>query len=522
MKNQRKAYKTTVFLRKILACACGCMILICMTACAAKETPANGQNETVQTKGTDLQTEHIVVTYQTLESSILDDLDEVLAAINEITVPEIGVEVELKTVDAVDAFTQYPLWIGNGETIDLMMLNYQDVTTYVKREMLIPIDGLLAAYASDICNIIENEYHLGSGSVVNGETYGISTYGYQGNGGGIWFAEETLERAGIVYEKQHVYTYEELSDIFAALKKKNPDVYPLGQITSNGTGSTYSYYFHGVETLGSSWESGVIMESESTVVENFYATEEYYRFLYYMREWYEKGYIYPEAAITDYDIAELYQSGLILGWPLSSQPGIVSAYMGEDAVCLQTSPVYIEPQSARSGFWTIPVTSENPEAAMKFLNMMYRDDRIANLLTYGIEGKHYVVTDEENGTIALPDGETMDTVGFYNALGLYGDMHRIYWRGTAEGREKRIEYEQEAIQKPTENVGFVYSSSAVETELNAVQEVLDKYIPVLESGCVDLDKYYPQFLEELSAAGMERIVADKQGQYDVWRAQTGG
>lgn len=42
----------------------------------------------------------IVVTYQTYQGSVLTDLDEVADAINEITVPEIGVEVSFRLVDA--------------------------------------------------------------------------------------------------------------------------------------------------------------------------------------------------------------------------------------------------------------------------------------------------------------------------------------------------------------------------------------------------------------------------------------
>ena len=35
--------------------------------------------------------------------------------------------------------------------------------------------------------------------------------------------------------------------------------------------------------------------------------------------------------------------------------------------------------------WAIPVTSEHPEKAMQFLNLLYSDDRVANLLSNGVE-----------------------------------------------------------------------------------------------------------------------------------------
>lgn len=48
------------------------------------------------------------------------------------------------------------------------------------------------------------------------------------------------------------------------------------------------------------------------------------------------------------------------------------------------------------------VLSTEPEAAMKFLNLLYGNEELVNLLAYGIEGEHYVKT--EDGKIAYPEG----------------------------------------------------------------------------------------------------------------------
>ena len=118
---------------------------------------------------------HIVMTYQTLGSqSRTAELEEVVEAVNKIARKEIGVEVELKVSEATDSFTDYPLWISQGEPIDLMILNYQDITGYVKSHMIVPLDTLLDSYGSGIREIMKNGDDLTQGSVYQGKTYGVT------------------------------------------------------------------------------------------------------------------------------------------------------------------------------------------------------------------------------------------------------------------------------------------------------------------------------------------------------------
>ena len=56
-------------------------------------------------------------------------------------------------------------------------------------------------------------------------------------------------------------------------------------------------------------------------------------------------------------------------------------------------------------------------------------------------------------------------------------------------------------------------------KLVKVQEVVQEYIPVLESGSVDLELYYPEFINALNQAGMRDIIEDKQSQFDAYLAE---
>ena len=463
----------------------------------------------------------IIMTYQTMGSSHLDDLKMVEAAVNEISVAEIGVAVEFKTIDAVEAFTAYSSWISNGQTVDLMVLNYQDILGYISKEMLYPIDDLLEQYAPGIQKTMAEGYRLSEGSVVDGKTYGVTCVPQcAGGGGGLWVPKRYLTEVGFDFQEKKVYSMDDLDRLFALLKEMYPDKYPLGQITSVDLSSTMSFYYKSDDTLGTSIVSGGIVEEGTNRIENLFASERYYQFLQYLRKWYKMGYIYPEAATTNATKHELAQNGMILTYPLASSPGIIGEdAFGEEAVCLRTTEVTTGAQYSKAGFWSIPVTSSSPEAAMKFLNLMLSDERITNLLAWGIEGRHYVITDPERGIIDYPEGVNSTNSTYVNPLGLYGDRRKLYAFKTEELRQAQADYSQEALANTIGIRGFIYSPSNVKSQLAVLEAIVAQYVPILESGSVDLDVYYPAFLEALEKAGIDEVIADKQQQLDAWLAQ---
>ena len=56
-------------------------------------------------------------------------------------------------------------------------------------------------------------------------------------------------------------------------------------------------------------------------------------------------------------------------------------------------------------------------------------------------------------------------------------------------------------------------------QITAVQAVITEYQAALETGSVDLDTVYPEFIQKLEANGINDIIADNQAQFDAWLAQ---
>ena len=455
--------------------------------------------------------DHIVVTYLTLGVTP-PDLGKVQDKVNETTIPAINVEVEFKAVSAYDAFALFPTWASSGgERIDLMMPLLQDIRSYVDQQLLLPLDDLIAENAPHLTALIEEGQPIVSNNIFDGETYAVITVpNMYGQGGGFVIGEKYIEETGFEYDPARIYTLDDLTGLFAKIKQLHPDMYPCGVVTAGKSNSEFVYASGAIDSLGSApTYTGVLMGDESTTIVNMYESEEYQNYLRHLREWNLAGYIHPDAATMEGSVDSLKAAGVSAGYFMVSAP----VQRKEGDVILRLSELY--QLSGSAGGWVIPFRAEEPEAAIRFLDLVWSDSALANLIQWGIEGEHYVLLDEATGYIAFPDGVTATNSGYYNTLGLWGDTRKIYTFSSTNTQAENDAYTSEASKHRTQGIGITFNMENVTNEVAALSAVVAQYVPTLESGSVDVDTYYPQFIQALKAAGVDAVIAEKQAQFDA-------
>ncbi len=485
-----------------------CVLLILLLLCGCDVSGGAGQ--TAPAKGA----AHIVVTLPTIDGSDMTGLPEVQAAVNAITVPEIGVEVEFMTIPALTTAAEYPSMITAGKQIDLMVLNNENIENYVNQHMLLPLDSLLAACGQQILKI-DSEYSLSEGSTFGGTVYGLSNPSITiGQCAGLWISRDLLEEVSFHYEPEKIYSFDELDVLFSRLKKAYPDAYPLGQITNNYGFSTSSFFLGlAFDSLFSADPAVLSVDDGGTELIDLYESRQFRTWLEYMRKWYLDGYIYPDSAITTATSLGLLQAGIVLSVPQSGTPYMLEAEdIGYEIVPMRLSPVRRGIRSNMGIFWTIPVTSREPEAAMRFLNMMFSDKRIVNLLAWGIHGRDY--------TLDAPGGfAELESRCYVNPLGMFGDQRLRYEVDGETRRAVRDTFSKKAVCINEQYMGFSFNSSGLTQELLEIEKVKGQYLKLLEAGCVDLDTVYPEFIQKLYDAGLQRVIDEKQRQFDAWLAE---
>lgn len=508
------------------AILCGAMALSLLAGCGGEkqedETQSNvadsdsnteqgqeNQGETPEDAGTG-EVDHIIVTYLTLGQTPAD-LQMVQDAINERSSKDIGVEVELQAISAYDAMSQFPTWLATGERYDLMMPLLQDLNTYKEQGLLQPLTGLIAENAPYIQQMTDEGWNFASNNTMDGEIWAVSTVpNVTGAGGGFVVKKQYVDAVDFDYEEGRVYTLDELGELFAAIKEKHPEMYPCGQ-----TGATASYGYVGMyDAMGADKSTGVLTDTDSTTLVDLYETEEYQDYIQHMRDWNLAGYIYPDAAVTDTTQEALVDSGVAAGYFMVSAP----IQTDDTEYMIRLTEVF--QQSQAMGGWVIPTTAEEPEAAMRFLNYVWENTDIANLIQWGIEGTHYVVLDQEKNLIGFPEGVDETSSGYYNTLGLYGDTRKLYVWSASQSQADNDAYTKEAMANPMKSIGVLYSPSAeAATKIAAITAVVAQYQPALETGSVDVDQHYQAFIAELKAAGVDDVIAEKQAQLDEFLSQ---
>jgi putative aldouronate transport system substrate-binding protein len=460
--------------------------------------------------------EHIVMTYPYADYLTVTGRTLVEEAVNEITRAELGIEVEFRYVDAAESRTLYPTWITQGDTIDLMLINYEAITDYADRQLVLPMEELLEQYGQGILDISENYLSLTSGTTLDDHIYGIAIPPEtRGTCGGLWVGTEYLDEVSFAYDPDKIYSFEELDALFADLKALYPDCYPLGQITNMYSFTTFTM-FNGLafRGFGGADPAGLDIESTDTTIVDLYETERFYEWISYLRKWYEAGYIYPESATTTVTSIGLFQDGMVLSIPQIGSPFLLDGdLLGHEIECLRLSPIYYDRDSSTGIFWTIPTTSTNPESAMKFLNFMYTDERMVNLFENGVEGIHY--EKNSDGTIRYLTPEDASET-YTGPLGVFGDQRLTY---EEEGKNKKAIYEaysSKAQPLDEEYFDFEFDDSDVLVEIAQIETVKNRYLKLLEAGCVDLDTVYPEFIDALYDAGLQTVIDEKQRQFDAW------
>ncbi len=464
------------------------------------------------------ETSHIIVTFLTAGTEP-KDIKEVEAAVNEMTVPKIGVEIEFKTLSVFEALSQYSMWIASGEPMDVAIVAFTDIASYVNQGMLLPLEELIPKNAPYI-EQLGNEVPLYDAAVVKGSTYGIRVIPPSfGSGGGYLIKKEDLDAAGLKYENNAKVTLDELTNIFAKIKEVKPDTYPAGVF-----GILPSFKYTAIaDALGTTASSGVLMGTDSTKVVDMYESEDYYNYLKYMRDWYVNGYIPKDAATAEVTLSELLKSGVISGNFNNGAPnakGQAEKSMSKELVQLQiVDPYLMSSSSAENSYFALPATCKDPEASMRFVNMLYENADLANLIQWGIKDKHYKMVDEAKKIIAFPEGIDHTNTPYYNPLGFWGDQRHFYAMDESSTPDNFKVFNEKALANQTKAVGFCYDPAAMTSKIIAIDAVVSEYKAALETGSAELDSTYEEFIAKLKANGIDDVIADKQAQFDAWLAQ---
>lgn len=450
------------------------------------------------------------------------DLERIENLINEYTREKINTEVDLLVFSNADYMNQVNLLLASGEQVDLFAAQGTSRLPYIK-------DGT----ALDITDYLDNELKETKETIykdflkpmtVDGRTYGILNMGSNYVPGGFTYRSDIVEELGI--DMSAVQGPEDLTEVFAKVKEAYPDMTIIDPNRANALFESYLGKIARIDPLGDDITytvSGVAYADGEPEVVNMYETQDFIDLCNLTRSWYQAGYFASDAATTTATTAELLMSGNCFGTFCGlGNPKIAAQYTTNyghpfDNVVISDSMIW----QGSNGGWMVNSSSKAPSAACKFLNLLYTDAYVDNLLVYGEEGVDYVLN--EDGCAVAPEGYTdLNSVKYTNNMNYY------YWGnkwithpvvGGVIGEELEALIEKNYAGEVSTYYGFMFDYSDLQAEYTACINIVNEYKKALWVGAVDVTETLDELNQRLKAAGMEQLMEAKQAQLEAWMAE---
>ena len=526
-----------------------CMVLSMVAACGNSESSGSGNNAAADTTGSGKDTSGGDAA--AADEEVLEDIREVNMlylsmgpiptglqavedAINEITENEINVHVNIEMIETGNYEQQVNLKTSSSEKVDLMVTMPSGSASFqnmAAQGQLMDITDLLPEYGQGVLDTVGD---LIKGTTLGGKVYGVTTYRSLVTSVYIVMRTDVLEDLGLLEQAQNMKSMDDYEAILEAVHSSDKWKQLSCIVPSDAAGNTMAlggYYlatdtFADAQTYDQLGDLNKIIainpDGSDPTVQNNFASDQYRAMYEKMHDWYEKGYVYKDSTTNQEQAEQLVKSNVAFSYFSMSEIGVETSKSdscGMPMTCVLVKEPMMSTSNCTKFVWTVPSSATEPEAAIEFMNMMYTDERICNLLAWGIEDVNYTVGDD--GLAHFVEGEDSNNAAYHTVDFLYGNQFLVRpW----EGQDPSI---REEAKEQMDNIGysayfgFAADTTEVSTQLSAISNVLGQYQAGIDSGISD-PEVYDQFLAALDSAGIQDVIDLYQTQLDEWLAEGNG
>ncbi len=503
--------------KKVLALILASIMVLALAACTG--TPAGTPSGTPSADpSTNEPTNEEIYTVNFKYTSMMNlPSEDAMKAIEDAIsqhVQSLGYNIALKMeiVPIFDYATTVPLSLASGEKTDIVFVG--NVIDWVSNGYMYKLDEFLDNELKPTADLVGDWI---KGGTIDGSVYSVPCH----KGLALtwkYLYDESYVNA-INYDMSKVTDFYSLVDLFAALKKANPDK------VIEADSSRLPALFRDMKNtpLVGTYFANV---GDDTKLHNYFETEAFKEAVEWAYKFRQEGYTSPEGSTSTINADAMVFSGATVGVTMAhgqneESMGVTmtksNTYGGSfKAVEIEKSDL-VTPGLT----WGVAYTTKNAKAAAQMLNLMWTDEFVINTLIYGLEGQSYVWNDDKT-SIKYPEGLNADSVPYTTLLncGAFSDQFKMYpfeGNSTAEDLVYMRANIDSAWTAPL--FGFIPNGEKVSTQVAAVSNVYNQYYNALAYGDVDPATYLPEFIAALKAAGIDDIMAEYQAQADAWLAQ---
>jgi putative aldouronate transport system substrate-binding protein len=467
-------------------------------------TPKASDSATPQESSENKPLENVKITFYCVGDS--QDMTHIEEAVNEYLKDTLNITLEYECFGWGDTYTpKINPMLAAGEPIDIVFTsnwaaNYRvnAVNGYFRE-----LNDFLAKYPA-IESVTGKDFL--NATQINGKNYALPCNKEQAHNWGFLLKKDLVQEFGI--DLKSIKSLEDLEPYFDKVLAEKPGITPLLAVQMDSPWHLLDW-----NTFSDDDVPGALYNDnrDTKVINQFLAPESIAQYKQ-MRDYFKKKYIHPDAATQDNFSAEM-STGKYFAFVAPMKPGKaveMSAQTGIEWEEVFITPIVMSNREADGAMLAIPIGSKNPERAFQFIELLYTDAKLKNLMNYGVENRDYKFIGENRIEI-IPNSGYASSGGWR-----FGDNFKDYlMAGEAENKaELWREYNKAGL--PLINLGFVFDATNVANEVAACKDVVQTYYKQLFTGSVDPDPVVKEMEAAFKTAGADLVIAEMQKQFDEW------
>ncbi len=480
---------------------------VMLTGCKSekKTDPVSNDQSTTQTAKDNGSKDLVELTFYSVGDSQAD-MQKVCDAVNAYLKDKLNVKIKAETFGWGDTYSpKINPMLAAGQPVDIIFTanwaaNYrQNAAAGYYREL----NDYLAKYPK--IKEIVGEAFL-NGSAINGKNYAVPTNKEKVHNWGFLLKKDLVDKYKV--DVKSIKKMEDLEPYFDKIKAGEPGVTPLLAVQMDAPWHLLDW-----DNISDDDIPGALYSDnrDTKIINQFEAPESIAQYKK-LHEYYQKGYIHANAATMD-NFSEEMKTGKYFAAVQPLKPGKADEMFTSTNIKweqVDITPPIMSNRETTGALLAIPASSKNPEKAFQFIEMLYTDKTLKNMFVYGVEGTHY--TKVSDNVVKLTDNK-----GYRAGNGWrFGNQFIDYLLDNEDPQKWKQfeEYNKKGL--VLKSLGFAFDSKNVESQASACKTVIQTYYKQLFTGSVDPDKTVAKMSSELKAAGVEKLIAEMQKQYDEW------
>jgi putative aldouronate transport system substrate-binding protein len=453
-------------------------------------------------------------------SGVPADLAPVQNAMNAILVKKINATVTLTPVNWGSFNQKMSLIFSSGQPCDLVFTapwinNYYQL---VANGDLLPLDSLLKQYAPKTWASLAPA--VWNAAKVNGKIYGVINQQLFPKYFGIEFRADVAAKLHINLSKLH--SYDDVTPVLGQIKAAYPGITPL---YSTSTSGLIDYdETNGFDPLlqnGGGTVAAVSMTNKSLKVFDPAETPQYMHDAELAYQWHQAGYtskdfMQPSDALAA-SAAGKFAAYLDQQRPGPTEEAKLKATYGWDTVGVSFSIPTMTTAGVVATLTGVCRSSAHPVQAMQFEELLNSDSQVYNLMTHGIVGRDYVISDKTRNVISLPSGKTALTDGYWpNTDWEFGNQFNAFYTDKSQIGSWTLQRKAQAAARTSVALGFAVDATPINTQLAQLTSAWNQYGLPVEQGLVNPATGVPAYIKALKAGGEDQVLAEIQKQINAW------